>query len=184
MVKYAVLVIDMLEEFVKGRLRAEEAEKIVPNVKKLVEAARQAGVPIIYAIDQHYPKIDSEFKLWGPHAVKGEAESRIIDELTPKEGDFVVPKRRYDAFMFTDLDMLLRELGVDTLIVTGIHTHICVQNTVLGAFYRGYNVIVPVDCVAAATKEWHERGLEYMKNFAAAKLAESDKIINELLCPT
>ena len=181
MARYAVLVIDMLEEFVRGRLRAEEAEKIVPNIKSLIEAARRAGIPVIYAVDQHYPEIDAEFRLWGPHAVKGGAESRIVEELAPKEGDYVVPKRRYDAFVFTDLDMLLRELGVDTLIVTGIHTHICVQNTVLGAFYRGYNVIVPVDCVAAATKEWHEKGLEYMKNFANAKLVKSEELISQIV---
>jgi len=179
-VRYAVLVVDMLEEFVRGRLRAEAAEKIVPRIAELLNAARELGVPVIHVVDSHVPQVDAEFRLWGPHAVRGSEEARIVPELGPAEGDYVVEKRRYDGFVYTDLDLLLRELGVDTVIVTGIHTHICVQQTVLGAFYRGYRVIVPVDCVAAATEEWHKRGLEYMEKFAGAELVTCEHIIGRL----
>ncbi|ABL77515.1 cysteine hydrolase family protein [Thermofilum pendens] len=180
MPKYAVLVIDMLEEFVRGRLRAENAEKIVKPIKRLIDFAHETGIPVIHAVDQHYPDVDFEFRLWGAHAVRGAAESKIVEELAPSEKDFVVPKRRYDAFMFTDLDMLLRELGVTTLIVTGIHTHICVQQTVLGAFYRGYSVIVPLECVAAFNDTWHKIGLDYMKNYANATLMNLDELLEKL----
>lgn len=182
MARYAVLVIDMLEEFVRGRLKAENAEKIIPHIKRLLDFARRHGIPVIHAVDQHYEGIDGEFRLWGPHAVRGGRESRIVEELGPEKGDFIVSKRRYDAFVYTDLDLLLRELGVDTLIVTGIHTHICVQQTVLGAFYRGYKVIVPVECVAAATSEWHKIGLDYMRSFAGAELLNLDTLIKRLEC--
>lgn len=178
--RYAVLVVDMLEEFVRGRLRAEAAEEIVPRVARLLEAARRLGVPVIHVIDSHVPGVDAEFRLWGPHAVKGSKESRIVEELGPREGDYIVEKRRYDGFVYTDLDLLLRELGVDTVIVTGIHTHICVQQTVMGAFYRGYRVIVPVDCVAAASEEWHKRGLEYMEEFAGAELVTCEEAVKRL----
>ncbi len=176
----AVLVIDMLEEFVRGKLKAEAAEEIVPNIAKLLEEARKKGVPIIYAVDTHYPEIDFETKLWGPHALKGSPEREVVKELEPKEGDYVVEKRRYDAFFMTDLDLLLRELGIRKLVLTGIHTHICVLATAMGAFYRGYELIVPKDCVAAATKEWHERGLEYMKSFLGAKIVSLDEAIASL----
>ena len=179
-VKYALLIIDMLEEFVRGRLRAEAAEQIVPNISRLLEFSRSAGIPVIYAVDSHYAKIDKEFELWGPHAIRGSAEAKVIKELEPREGEYVVLKRRYDAFFGTDLDLLLRELGVTTLIVTGIHTHICVQQTAVGAFYRGYKIVVPVDCVAAASREWHERGLEYMRSFLGAELVSSEKLIERL----
>ncbi len=172
--KYALLIIDMLEEFVRGRLRAEAAEAIIPNIGSLLVFARSHGIPVVYAVDSHYPKVDKEFELWGPHAVRGSPEARVVEELKPLESDFVVYKRRYDAFFETDLDLLLRELGVGAVVLTGIHTHICVLQTAVGAFYRGYRVIVPVDCVAAATKEWHEKGLEYMRSFLGAELTRSD----------
>ncbi len=178
--KPAVLVVDMLEEFVRGRLKAKQAEDIVPRLARLLDAARRLGVPVIHVVDTHYPGVDAEFRLWGPHAVAGSPEARIVEELGPKDGDFVVHKRRYDGFVYTDLDLLLRELGVDTVIVTGIHTHICVQQTVMGAFYRGYRIIVPVDCVAAASEEWHRRGLEYMEEFAGAELVNSEELIKRL----
>lgn len=180
MSKYAVIVVDMLEEFVRGRLRAEKAESIIPSIKKLIDFARERGIPVIYTVDQHYQEIDFESRLWGPHAIKGGRESHIVCELSPSPKDYVVPKRRYDAFEYTDLDLLLRELGVDTLIVTGIHTHICVQQTVMGAFYRGYRVIVPPECVAAATDEWHRIGLEYMRNFAGAEIVDLNTLLKRL----
>jgi len=178
--RYALIIVDMLEEFVRGRLRAEAAEKIVPNVQALLQFARSRGIPVIHAVDSHYPKVDHEFTLWGPHAVRGSPEAQIVEELRPVEGEYVVYKRRYDAFFETDLDLLLRELKVDTVIIAGIHTHICVQQTAVGAFYRGYKIVVPVDCVAAATKEWHERGLEYMRLFLGAELVTSQELIERL----
>lgn len=178
--KYALIIVDMLEEFTRGRLRAEAAERIIPNIRSLLQFARSQGIPVIYAVDSHYPKIDTEFELWGPHAVRGSPEAGVVEELKPLESDYVVHKRRYDAFFGTDLDMLLRELDVDAVILTGIHTHICVQQTAAGAFYRGYKVIVPTDCVAAATKEWHERGLEYIRSFLGAELTTSDALIERL----
>ena len=176
----AVLVIDMLEEFVRGRLRAEAAEEIVPNIARLLDAAREKKVPVIYAVDTHYPDIDFETKLWGPHAIKGSPEREIVEELKPREGDYVVEKRRYDAFFSTDLDVLLRELGVGTLVLTGIHTHICVLATAMGAFYRGYAIVVPRECVAAATKEWHEWGLKYMESFLGAKVTSLEEVLASL----
>lgn len=178
--KYVLLIIDMLEEFVRGRLRAEATEAVIPTIQKLLACARKVGIPVVYAADSHYPKVDGEFELWGPHAVRGLPESQVVVELEPQEGDYVIYKRRYDAFFETDLDLLLRELGASTTILTGIHTHICVQQTAVGAFYRGYKVVVPVDCVAAATREWHERGLEYMRAFLGAELLTSDQLIERL----
>lgn len=174
------MIIDMLEEFVRGRLRAESAEAIVPSIARLLEFARSHKIPVIHAIDQHYPEVDWEFEVWGPHAVAGSGEARIVGELEPLPGEYVVRKRRYDAFFGTDLDVLLRELGVSTLILSGIHTHICVQQTALGAFYRGYRLIVPVECVAAATREWHERGLEYIRMTTGAELTSLAALIEKL----
>ncbi len=177
MPRYAVLVIDMLNDFVRGSLKCERAEAIVPRIRKLLEEVRGLGIPVIYANDAHMPKVDHEFRLWGEHAVKGTWGAEVIDELRPAEGDYVVEKRRYSAFFETGLDMLLRELGVDTVVLTGLHTNMCVKHTAADAFYRGYGIVVLSDCVQAFTQEDHEWGLKYMERVYGAKIMTSEDFL-------
>ena len=176
MARYAVLVIDMLEEFVHGRLGCDAAKDIIPKLKTLLDEARRHGIPIIYCNDAHIRGVDREFELWGEHAVVGSPEAEVVAELKPMEKDFVVQKRRYSGFFETSLDLLLRELGVDALILTGIHTHICVQHTAADAFYRGYKLMVVRDCTAALTLEDHERALEYMRKVYGASIVSLDEV--------
>lgn len=177
--KAAVLVIDMLNDFVKGELKCERAEKIIPNIKRLVEAARSHGVPVIYSNDAHLP-VDHEFGVWGPHAVKGSKGAEVIPELAPTESDFIVEKRTYSGFFETGLDLLLRDLHVDTVIITGLHTNICDRHTAADAFFRGYKVIVASDGVEASTQKDHEEGLEYMKMAYKAEIKTVDEIIKDM----
>ncbi len=174
--KPALIIIDMLEEFVHGRLKSPEAESIIPIIKKLIDTAREKHVPIIYVADNHFP-VDHELKVWGPHALKGSSEARIVEELEPGPDDYVLYKRSYSGFRDTGLDMLLRDLGVDTVILTGIHTHICVLHTAWDAFYYGYNIIVAKDGVAAFSREDHEYALKYMEKIYGAKLLSSQEVI-------
>lgn len=155
----------MLNDFVTGALKCERAARIIPNIKRLVEAAREKGIPVVYANDTHLHAVDKEFKVWKQHAVSGTWGAQVVDELKPAEKDYVVHKRRYSAFFATDLDLLLRELNVDTLILTGLVTNVCVQHTAADAFFRGYTVIVPRDCVEAVNEETHKAALKYMETF-------------------
>ncbi|MET1159906.1 MAG: isochorismatase family cysteine hydrolase [Thermoprotei archaeon] len=180
--KPAVIVIDMLEEFVRGRLKSPQAEKIVPIIKSIVEKARENNIPVIYVADQHLP-YDPELRIWGPHAIMGSSEAKIIDELKPHEKDIVLYKRSYSGFRDTGLDLLLRSMGVDTVILTGIHTHICVLHTAWDAFYYGYNIIIVKDGVAAFSNEDHEYALKYMEKVYGAKILDSGKVL-ELLGKT
>jgi nicotinamidase-related amidase len=177
--KPAVLVIDMLEEFVHGRLRSPEAESIIPSIKKIIEVAHEASVPVVYVADNHYP-VDHELRVWGPHALKGSPEARIVRELEPDRGDYVLYKRSYSGFRDTGLDMLLRDLGVDTVILTGIHTHICVLHTAWDAFYYGYKVIVVKDAVAAFSREDHNYALKYMEKNYGARLLTTEETLRLL----
>ena len=95
MEKYAVIVVDMLNDFVTGALACDRAKAIVPHVERLVETARAKDIPVIFANDCHLSGIDHELKLWGDHAIKGTKGAEVIAELGPEETDFVVPKRRY-----------------------------------------------------------------------------------------
>ena len=175
--KLAVLVVDMLNDFVSGVLKCESATRIIPNIKKLIENARERKVPVIYTNDTHLHGVDKEFQIWKPHAVSGTWGGEVIDELKPVETDYVIPKRRYSAFFATGLDLLLRELGVDTIVLTGLVTNVCIQHTAADAFFRGYKILVPQDCVEAVTEETHRKALEYMKTFYGCKITTLDETL-------
>ncbi|MEM2393413.1 MAG: isochorismatase family cysteine hydrolase [Candidatus Bathyarchaeia archaeon] len=178
-----VIIVDMLNDFVTGDLKCERAAKIVPNLKKLVEAARKHGIPVIYANDAHYPHDVEVVHKWGLHAVKGTKGAEVIPELKPTEKDFIVEKRTYSGFYETGLDPLLRSLyggeGVKTVILGGLHTHICIRHTAADAFFRGYKIIVAKDGVEAFTQEDHEQGLKYLEYVYNAKLMTVNEIIKE-----
>ena len=151
--KYAVLVVDMLNDFVTGALKCDRGLAIVPKTKELLEGAREKGVPVIFCNDAHLKDIDHELKLWGNHAIIGTKGAEVIPELGLCEKDYVVPKRRYSGFFQTDLKLLLDELGVDTVIMTGLHTHMCVRHTSADAYQYGYNVLVAKDATDSFTEE-------------------------------
>jgi len=179
--KPAVIVVDMQKGFVRGgKLRADLANVLIQNVRHLVEKAREMKVPIIYTQDSHYPGIDFEVKFRGEHTLCGTEGTNIVPELTPKPSDYVIKKRRYDGFFETGLDLLLRELGVDTLILTGITAHICVMHTACGAFYKGYGVTVAEDCVVSFTEEDKRMSLDYIRKNYAGKIESSDAVIKGL----
>src|SRR5574344_642727 len=94
----AVLVVDMLNDFVTGALGCDRARAIVPAVANLLEAAREKGVPVIYCNDSHLKDIDHELKHWGNHAIRGTKGAEIIPELKAMPEDYIILKRRYSGF--------------------------------------------------------------------------------------
>lgn len=181
--RYAVLVNDMLDDFVHGNLRSNRALQIVPRLRALLDAARAKDIPIFYCNDEHEIS-DPEIKIWGPHAIKFTPGSRVIHELEPQPTDFMVSKRSYGSFDNTSLEKLLRSIyegqGANTLIITGIHTHICVKHTAYGGFIRGFNMIIPEDSVTAFTKENHKSGLQYIKENYGATIKRTSQLFTEL----
>ena len=180
----AVIVIDMLNDFVTGELRAERAERIIQPLRRLIEAARKHGVPVIYSNDAHYPLDAEVVHKWGGHAIKGTPGAEVIAELQPTKQDFVVEKRTYSGFYETGLDPLLRSLykgeGVKTVILGGLHTHMCVRHTSADAFFRGYKIVIAEDGVEAFTLEDHEAGLKYLREVYNAEISTVDEIAKKL----
>jgi nicotinamidase-related amidase len=181
--KAAVIIIDMLNDFVTGKLEVKRTKYIIPNLKRLIEAARESGVPVIYSNDAHYPQDVEVTRKWGNHAIKGTKGAEVIPELKPVKKDYIVEKRTYSGFYETGLDPLLRSLykgeGVKTVVLGGLHTHMCVRHTAADAFFRGYRIIVAKDGVEAFTQEDHEQGLKYLENVYNAKIMTVDEIIKE-----
>ena len=174
----AIIVIDMLNDFVTGSLKCDRARSIIPNIERLVKAAREHDVPVIYSNDAHLPS-DSELKKWGKHAMKGTEGAHVIPEVRPADKDYVLEKRTYSGFYETGLDLLLRDSNVDTVVITGLHTNMCDRHTAADAFFRGYKIIVASDGVEAFTAKDHEEGLEYMKNVYNAEIKSVDEIIKD-----
>ena len=110
-------------------------------------------VPVIFCNDAHRPGIDRELLIWGDHAIVGTPGAQVIPELPIHKEDFVVPKRRYSGFFQTDLDILLKELGVKTVVITGLHTHMCCRHTSADAFCLGYDVVVAKEATNSFTEE-------------------------------
>ena len=136
-------------------------------VNRLAEAARAAGLPVFYtrySLNADYsdagllPEIHPAILEVGG-MIRDTWDAAIVDELAPQPGDHVIDKTRYTAFYDTTLEQQLRDLGVDTVIVCGVTTNVCVESTVRDAFFRDFRVVVPSDATAAVSAELHEGAL-------------------------
>lgn len=161
----ALLVIDMLVDFIypQGSLYGGQAVRdIIPYIRSQVDVARKEGTQVIYVCDRHKSG-DAEFSMFAPHCLRGSRGSDIIDELKPESNDIVIEKRRFSAFMGTDLDLTLRELSVDEIILVGVCTNICVLYTAADARMLGYKVRVLRNGVASFDQGAHEWALRELE---------------------
>lgn len=174
--KMAILVIDAINEYFdpKGKVFCEECRKIIQNLQKLLGFSRKKNIPIIYVNTSLLTDKEPLAKKWGLHAVRGTWGAEIIPELQSQKGDFIIFKRTYDGFYNTELELTLRSLDVDTVVVVGIHTHVCVLLTAAGAFNRGFNVIAIEDCMTTGYKPSHESRLRFYKTHLGELLTLED----------
>jgi len=178
----ALIVVDMQNDFCKpeGKLFVgPSVAATIPRIKGLLERARAAGAAIVYTQDWHAPD-DPEFKVWPAHCVEGTWGAEVVDELKPRPGEHLVKKSTYDPF-FTpkaepSLEGLLGGLGVDTVIVTGTVSNICVMHTVAGASLRGLKVVVPVDCISALDSYGQELAVFQASSLYRARITASSLI--------
>jgi gluconolactonase len=162
------------------------AQNVVENVKALAAAARSAGVPVIhvwYIVEPGAPGLKRNAPLFedvteANALVRGSWGAAPAEGLEPQEGDFVVEKMRMNAFYETKLDILLRGLGVETLIVTGAWTNMSIEHTARHAADAGYRAVVASDGTSTVDEEWQNAALNYaMQNVATvatcAEIAEA-----------
>lgn len=159
----AVLVIDMINDFCKagGRMVLPGYETLVPHQLAVIDAARRAGVPVIWIRDSHRRNLrrDREMLKRTPHAEEGSWGTEVIEDLGARADEFVVLKPRYSSFFQTDLDLILKDMMVDQLVIFGVVTNICVRSTVHDAFFLGYEIVVPRNCCAATGPREQESSL-------------------------
>lgn len=178
--KTALLIIDMLNEYLdpNGKIYCEAGRDIIQNIANLKKHFKFHEQPVIYVNTSHINGGDPETEKWGLHAMRGTWGADVIPELVPQNDDVIVFKRTYDGFYNTELEITLRSLGVDTVVVCGIHTHVCVLCTSLGAFYRGFKVIALEDCMTTGYKPNHESRLRFY-NSHIGKLLKYDSFVTD-----
>jgi len=159
----AVLVVDMLNEFCKegGAMVLPGSERLYAPQKMVIATARERGVPVIWVVDCHREKLrrDREWLKRAPHCVEGTWGAEIVPDLEPKKEEMRIQKHRYSGFFQTDLDLVLKDLACEQLVIFGVVTNICVRSTVHDAFFNGYEVVVPEDCCAATGPREQESSL-------------------------
>lgn len=167
--KTALLLIDMQNDLIKDDVKEmTESKGVIENTVKVLAAARKIRMPVIYANHIHrkdnadvVPTI-TDWMLLGlappPREayIEGTPGVEIVDELKPAPEDHVISKRRSSAFYNSDLELMLRSRGVNTVIIAGAVTDGCIANTIRAARERDLHIIVLSDCCAAMTSEGDE----------------------------
>jgi nicotinamidase-related amidase len=171
----ALIIVDMLNDFVDGKLANPKAQAIIEPLQLLLARAREEGWVVVFSNDAHHPD-DPELRVWGEHAMAGTPEADVIPQLAPRESEIVSPKRHYGAFDDTGLDEQLKARGVDEVVVTGQHTHICVRHSSYGALRHGYDITIPRDAVCGFEGVDEEDALAYLEMAYGARITTVDEL--------
>jgi nicotinamidase-related amidase len=194
----ALIIVDMQNDFVRegAPLEVPEARATITHHQKLIASCRETDIPIIYTRYLAGPRRTLIWE-WTPQleppvlaCQRGHARlyadvnrtldcTDVIDEIYPQAGDHIVDKYGYGAFHNTNLDEILRSLGVQSLIITGTVTQICVEETGREAFHRGYKTTLVADAVSSYLPDLHEATL---KNFALkfGWVSSTDEVLQTL----
>jgi nicotinamidase-related amidase len=182
----ALVIIDMQRDFLEpggfGAALGNDVSLLKAAVGpcgEVLAAARRAGILVIHTREGHRPDLTDappiKLERGGPAArigapgpmgrilIRGEPGHDIIPELYPAAGEPVIDKPGKGAFYQTDLELMLKNRGIETLLVCGVTTEVCVNTTVREANDRGFRCIVLADCCASYFPEFHDMGLKMIK---------------------
>ena len=174
----ALLLIDMQKDLVYDGYLCDQAGRdltptrsVIPTMRRLLTAARASGALVCHVGFSTLPDHGSDSGPWLAQRRRSTYSSDVlcmagtdgadfIDELAPRDGELVVYKHRYSAFKGTDLDMVLRARGIETVVTSGVSTNVCVESTLRDAFETGYYVCVPSDATASWDMSLHDATLQ------------------------
>jgi nicotinamidase-related amidase len=162
------------------------ARTMLPNLERIIGFGRQHRLPIVWTQSDHsapfsgimlkkFPTIREDKYLW-----KGEPSFDLYDKmLLPVEGEYRVVKHKYDAFFETDLDSILRNLSIKTLIIVGTATNVCCESTARSGFFRDYQIAFPSDCNATFDEGMHQASLKTIDMFFG-RVMTTDELLVEM----
>lgn len=160
-------------------------EERLANSLRIVAAAREAGVAVVFVQERHARTwVDFGRELDGReavHCLEDDPLTELHPALTPLPDEYHVPKRRYSAFFGTDLDILLRGLRAETLIIFGGLTDVCVHLTAADAHQHDYRVRVVADAVGGSSPAAHEAALRAIEYLQTGAVVTTDAVVDALL---
>ena len=183
-----LLVIDIqksafLENYDGGIPKMTAYTQAMRQARKVIDAARANDVPVIFFQEAHRPNmIDFGRELDGTedvHCVEGREGTEIADEIVGlRPDDYVIKKRRYSCFIGTDLDILLRGLRADTLVMVGGLTNVCVHYTFADGHQKDFYCRVVKDCVGGSSDDAHDAALNAMEYLQTGAVRLSEEVIS------
>jgi len=142
----------------------------LPNLRRLLTACRQGGIEVLYTIIESLTEDGRDrsldYKISGLHVPKGSWDARVIEAIAPAEDEIVIPKTSSSPFLSTNIDYVLRNLGVRSLIIAGILTDQCIDSAARDACDLGYLVTIATDACATHSRERHEWSLRNNRGYA------------------
>ncbi|HEY3146525.1 MAG TPA: isochorismatase family cysteine hydrolase [Dongiaceae bacterium] len=148
---------------------AQVREVVLPNLRRLIDSFRGVGAEVMYTVMENYTKDGRDrsldYKLSKFFIAKGSWEAKVLDAIAPGDDDIVLPKTSSGVFNSTNIEYLLRNIGIDTLVVTGFLTDQCVDHTVRDAADRGFYPVCVSDACATHSAARHENALKAFKGY-------------------
>jgi nicotinamidase-related amidase len=179
----ALLLIDLINdfEFPRGNELFEQAFPMAGPVAALKKCVQSLGVPAIY-VNDNFGRWQSNFEQIVKHCLGKNVRGRpFVEQLVPGPHDYFILKPKHSGFYQTPLELLLKHLGAQRLILTGVSTNSCVLFTANDAYMRDLELIVPEDCVAACKTQEHRFAMDQIKNMLKADIRRSTELDLEKL---
>jgi nicotinamidase-related amidase len=173
-----MLIIDVINhfEFPDGARLMKQAIRIAANIARLKIRARRLNIPVVY-VNDNFGQWRSDMTRLLQYCLRPEAPGRrFVELLRPEVEDYFILKPMHSAFYHTPLDVLLREFGASSLILTGLATDSCIVCTAHDAEMRDFRLIVPSDCSAARTARDHRRAIEHIRRMGHTTIVRSSTL--------
>ena len=188
----ALLVIDMQNGWchpegamTRAGVNMSAQQAVVPNVRRLIEACRALGVPIVFSIQEHLPEdITQRRRRIASHLAKrnilpaprGTWDAELVAPIkeVARPGDYYIVKHRMSMFYSTTLESVLHMLGITHLVVSGVSTNVCVESTIRDAYFRDYDITVVEDCVAGTFPALNQATLENVRIYFGEVISLAD----------
>ena len=179
----ALLVIDLQNYCISGKSWKTEyfcqslGDTVLPNIQRLQLACRQSGIEILYSVIENMTRDGRDrsldYKISGIDVPRGSWEAQVVDEIAPGEDEIVFHKTSSNVFISTNIDYVLRNLGVRSLIVAGLMTDQCVESAVRDACDLGYLVTLVSDACTTSSAERHNQSLLGIRGYCRQRTTAS-----------
>lgn len=176
--RVALLLIDVINalDFPEGEQLLKYALPMARRIAALKREAKQLGIPAIY-VNDNFGRWRSDFQTYVDHCLQNDVLGRpLVELLQPEKDDYFILKPKHSGFYSTTLDTLLDYLAVETIILCGVASNICVLFTANDAYMRDFELFVPSDCVAANEVEENEHALRQMADVLGADTRPSTEL--------